>query len=163
MSTISRIAMALLAIVNLFIITSCTRHADYTITRKQVLDLHDKVMAESGRAESEEMQFNTLIKSGLKKIMLNKPGLDTVAAKFQIILLNKTLIAADDQMENWMHTYNNDYKGKTDQETLNYFNTEKFKVAKLDSLYQTTLKSSGDYLKQLNIKPASSMTSGMKM
>ena len=155
--------IALLAICSFIFISACKNKANYTDTRKQVLAMHDKVMADGGKAEGKEMQFDALLKSGLKKIKLSQPLLDTTAARIQIISLNKKLSNADDQMESWMHIYNNDFKGKTDQEILDYFNDQKIKVAKLDSLYQSALKLSDDYLKQLNIKPAAAMASDNKM
>lgn len=156
--------MAVLAICNFIFFSACKNKADYTDTRKQVLAMHDKVMTDGGKAEGKEMQFNALLKSGLKKVKFSQPDLDTAAARKQIISLNKKLSDADDQMENWMHAYNNDFKGKTDQETLNYFNDQKTKVAKLDSLYQSALKLSDDYLKRLNIKPVTAtMERGSKM
>jgi hypothetical protein len=155
MFTISKKGAAmLLAICSFIFISACKNKVDYTDTQKQVLAIHEKVMADGGKAEGKEMQFNALLKSGLKKIKVRQPALDTAAARVQIISLNKKLTDADDQMESWMHAYNNDFKGKTDQETLDYFNDQKARVAKLDSLYQSTLKLSDDYLKQLNIKPA---------
>lgn len=154
---------AVTAICSLIFITSCKNKADYQTARKQVLNLHDKVMADAGKAESNEMQFNALLKSGLKQLKLNQPALDTVAGRTQITALNKELGNADDQMENWMHAYNNDFKGKTDQEALDYFNNEKTKVLKIDSLYKGALKSSDTYLKQLNIKPDTSMHMDSKM
>jgi len=155
--------MASLAVCSLIFISACKNKVDYTDAQKQVLAIHDKVMADGGKAEGKEMQFNALLKSGLKRVKLSQPALDTAAARFQIISLNKRLSDADDQMESWMHAYNNDFKGKTDQETLDYFSDQKTKVVKLDSLYQSALKLSDDYLKQLNIKPATTMAPDNKM
>jgi mannitol-specific phosphotransferase system IIBC component len=165
MFTISKkgTAMASLAICSFMFISACKNKADYTDAQKQVLAIHDKVMADGGRAEGKELQFNALLKSGLKKVKVSHPALDTAAERVQIISLNKKLSDADDQMESWMHAYNNDFKGKTDQETLDYFIDQKTKVAKLDSLYQSALKLSDDYLKQLNIKPTAAMALDHKM
>ena len=165
MFTISKkgAAIALLTVCSFIFISACKNKADYTDTQKQVLAIHDKVMTDGGKAEGNEMQFSGMLKSGLKKIKLSQPALDTAAARVQIVSLNKKLSDADDQMESWMHAYNNDFKGKTDQATLDYFNDQKTKVAKLDSLYQSALKLSDDYLKQLNIKPAAAMAPDSKM
>ena len=153
---------ALTAVFGLQLLISCKQKTDYTQIRKQVLDLHDKVMADGGKAEGDEMQFSTLQKSGLKQLKISQPGLDTAAVGEQILLLNKKLANADDQMENWMHAYNDDFKGKTDQETFDYFSAEKLKVEKLDSIYKDALKPADDYLKKLNIAPDKGM-SKMKM
>jgi len=158
------IITVLLSVCSFVLIISCNNKSDYTITQKQVLTLHDKVMNEAGRAEGNEIQLKSLLKAGFKTAKLNQPNLDTAAVRAQILTLNKNLSYADDQMENWMHAYNNNLKGKTDEETLSYFNSEKVKVEKLDSLYQSALRSAGDYLKQSNVKPEASMASGkMKM
>ncbi|WP_461453109.1 hypothetical protein [Mucilaginibacter sp.] len=147
------------------VISSCKHDADYLAARKQVLDIHDKIMNEDGMAENDEIRFNALLKSGLKQLKLRQAGLDTSLTRIQINALNKKLGYADDQMESWMHAYNNDFKGKTSQETLEYFTAEKIEVLKIDSLYKDVLKASGNYLKQLKIKPDTSvhMDSKMKM
>jgi hypothetical protein len=143
----------LFAAATLMLTVSCKNKTGYQETQKQVLNLHEQVMADGGKAEGYEMQFNALLKSGLKQLKANQPSLDTVAARAQILQLNKKLSSADDQMENWMHAYDNDFKGKTDQQTLNYFTTAKLNVVRIDSLYKDALKPAGDYLKKLNIKP----------
>jgi len=167
MFTISkrRAVIVLTAVSSLIFIASCKNKADYQTPRKEVLELHDKVMADGGKAENKEMQFDSLLKSGLKQLKLNQPALDTAAARTQINALNKQLGNADEQMENWMHAYNNDFKGRTEQETIDYFTAEKGKISKVDSLYKDALKSAGTYLKQLKIKPDTSthMDSKMKM
>lgn len=152
---------ALTAISMLFTV-SCKHQTDYKQVRQQVLDLHDKVMNESGTAQGYMMQFDAILKSGLKTIKISQPTLDTAAVKSQIIALNKTLTDAHDEMDSWMHSYNNDFKGKTDQETITYFTNEKVKLDKLDSHFKEVIKSASDYLKQLNIKPDTHV-SKMKM
>jgi len=160
-----KVIIALTAISSLIYITSCKNKPDYQTERKQVLDLHDRVMTDGGKAENKEMLFDSLLKSGLKQLKLKRPALDTTAATTQIAALNKQLGDADEQMENWMHAYNNDFKGKTDQETMNYFIAEKGKISKVDSLYKEALRSADIYLKDLKIKPDTSahMDSKMKM
>ena len=160
--SIKGVLFALIAVFGLQLLISCKQKTDYTQIKKQVLDLHDKVMADGGRAEADEMQFSTLLKSGLKQLKVSEPRLDTAAAREQMLLLNKQLSNADDQMENWMHAYNDDFKGKTDQETFDYFSAEKTKVEKLDSIYKDALKPADDYLKKLNITPDKGI-SKMKM
>jgi hypothetical protein len=165
MLTISiRDSLIILTIISgLALITACKNKPDYKTARKQVLDLHDKIMNEGGFAENDEIKFDALLKSGLKQLKLKQPTLDTAAARTQITTLNKKLGTGDEQMENWMHAYNNDFKGKTDQETLDYFTSEKAKVLKIDSIYKDALKISGSYLKQLNINPDTSMHMDSKM
>jgi hypothetical protein len=134
-------------------LNSCDNKTHYDKVRKQVLDLHDKVMADGGKAENYEMQFDTLLKSGLKQLKISQPSLDTAVARTQIQILNKNLGNADNQMENWMHAYNNNFKGKSDQETFHYFTAEKLKIAHIDSIYNETIKPAYNYLEKLNIKP----------
>jgi hypothetical protein len=151
------VIITLFAAGSLLLAASCKHTPDYNQVKKQVLDLHDKVMADGGRAEGDEMQFERLLKSGLKQLKIDQPSLDTAAVRAQLLLLNKNLGNADDRMENWMHAYNNEFKGKTDQETLDYFTAEKLKIEKLDSLYKEALKPSADYLKKLNIQADTGM------
>jgi hypothetical protein len=151
------VIITLFAAGSLLFAASCKHTPDYNQMKKQVLDLHDKVMADGGKAEGDEMQFDLLLKSGLKQLKIDQPSLDTAAVRAQLLLLNKKLGNADDRMENWMHVYNNEFKGKTDQETLDYFTAEKLKIEKLDSLYKDALKPSADYLKKLNIKADTGM------
>ena len=155
--------IALAAIYSLMFISSCKNKDDYQVAREKLLQQHDKVMEDSGNAESKEMQFDLLLKSGLKQLKLSQPLLDTAATRAQIIVLNKKLRNADNQMENWMHAYNNDFKGRTDREAFDYYTGEEVKVARLDSVYNQALKLADDYLKKIHIKPDSSLNMDGKM
>lgn len=47
--------------------------SDYNQGRKQILDWQDKVLADGGKAKGDEMQFNALLKSGLKQLKAKQP------------------------------------------------------------------------------------------
>ncbi|MNY82604.1 hypothetical protein D3C86_2248100 [compost metagenome] len=53
---------------------------------------------------------------------------------------------AEDSMNDWMHKFEPDVTGKSNDEAIQYFEAEKAKIATIDSLYKVEIKVSGEYL-----------------
>ncbi|MDN5288525.1 MAG: hypothetical protein JWR38_4799 [Mucilaginibacter sp.] len=130
------------------LLQACNSGPDYKVIRQQVIDVHDKIMGDGEKAMNNKTQLDTL---NLKK---TDQTTDTLIERQQIRLLSKNLATADDQMSDWMHAFKMDFKGKTDAETVSYFNAEKLKVERLDSLYKSAISESDAYLKRFKGKPA---------
>lgn len=145
------------------IISSCKQNADFKAIRKQVLDQHDQIMIDGERAMNNKMKLDTLAMTGLLKIKEMQPALDTAVEQQHIKAITKQLNAADEQMNDWMHNFSADAKGKNDDEATRYFTAEKIKVQQLDSVYKAVLKASGDYLKKFNIRADNAESGHMKM
>lgn len=111
----------------------------------QVMDLHEKVMADGETAMQSKMKFDTLIlkKDSIKTIY---PTLDTSAENKTMRNLSRQIVKADDNMSDWMHNYNPDFTGKTHQQILDYLEQQKKEVAEINAQYKTVIQASNQYL-----------------
>lgn len=141
------------AIVFTCMLQACSNSADYKSTRKEVIDMHDKIMMEEGRAMINKMKLDTLMKVGFKHIAHQQPGIDTVQEKQHISALIGQLEQAGDEMNDWMHAFNPDVEDKTEDQAVEYFKAEKIKLQKLDSLYNKAISESEACLGNYGIKP----------
>jgi hypothetical protein len=155
----NHIAIVCYVLLTGLLLQSCQNQPDYKAVRQQVIDKHDKIMADGERATNNKMKLDTLALSGLKQLKKANSTLDTLAEKQTITSLINKLDDADDKMNDWMHAFKTDVEGKTNKEAVAYFNAEKLKVEQLDSVYKVVLKQTDDYLKKLNIKPDTAMSS----
>ena len=121
------------------------QETDYKVVRDEVMKFHDVVMADHGVIVSNQMKLDTLVKD-LKGLKLKFPEVDTVKEKEIINDLIKDLTIAEDSMNDWMHKFEPDVTGKSNDEAIQYFEAEKAKIATIDSLYKVEIKVSGEYL-----------------
>lgn len=136
-------AMALVALA-----AACSQNKDYKAERDEVMKFHDIVMQDQGVVVGNQMKLDSLMKDlkGLKKL---KPDLDTLKEKKEMVGLIAKLAAADEEMNAWMHQFEPDVTGKSNDVAVKYFQKEKVKIAKIDSLYKQEIKISNDYLTKL--------------
>eukprot|EP01037_Dinobryon_pediforme_P007109 gene7109-7174_t len=119
---------------------ACKNKTDTAALKKEVLTLHDQVMNEDGRAMNDKIALDTV---GKKMPM---PG---DSAK----ILSAQLSKISDTMMDWMHQFDPDQKGKSDDQMFGYLKSQKTQLLKLDSTYKSLLKVSDSYLKKCNVKP----------
>ncbi|MES3018721.1 MAG: hypothetical protein V4721_13120 [Bacteroidota bacterium] len=128
--------------------SACEPAADYKTVRKEVVDEHDKVMLDSERAlENRDRLERFLLK--LDSVKQVKPALDTMKVRKELQTLNKKLNSADLEMETWMKEFDAELGDKSNSEAVAYFNGEKEKLRKMDTLFQKLLTESGEYLRRL--------------
>jgi len=137
------------------IITGCKSEPDYKTVRQEVMDLHDKVMGDGEKAVKNRMVLDTLSRVKLKALKQAKPDLDTTEEKNKINLLIAKLSKADDNMMDWMHNFQPDIEGKSNEQAVKYFQREMIRIKKLDGEYKKAMDESDAYLKKFNLKPAS--------
>ncbi|MEO6523563.1 MAG: hypothetical protein ABIN91_17910 [Mucilaginibacter sp.] len=113
--------IGLLAIV----LTSCqnARNEEKAL-QKEVLDSHDKVMADDEKAMINKMKLDTLIQKA-DSLKINKQT---------ATLLSGKLTAADDAMSDWMKNLNLDNSGKNHDDIMKYWREQHAKVKQVDSL-----------------------------
>jgi hypothetical protein len=128
---------------------SCTSEPDYKVTRQEVLDLHDKIMMDGGKAMGLKMQLDSVPLPHLKE---TNPALDTAAERQKIRGLVQDINNADGRMNDWMHAFDAELTGKSNKQKVDYLNAEKLKVVALDSLYKDVIGRSESYLKQFKLK-----------
>jgi hypothetical protein len=120
----------------------CKPEVNYKTVRQEVIVLHDELMADEDRAMNSKMMLDTL---ALKET--NAKARDSIA-----VLSNKLALASD-EMSNWMEHFRSDVTGKSNAQAVAYFEQEKVKVKKLDSVYKAALTQSEVYLKKFYLKP----------
>lgn len=133
--------MLLLAIVAM----ACTQTGDYKKERDEVMKFHDLVMGDQSVIVNNQMKLDTLLKD-LKGLKTRFPEIDTLKEKATIQTLLKDLTTAEDGMNDWMHKFEPDVTGKSNEESVKYFIAEKAKIKAVDSLYKKEIKSSDAYL-----------------
>jgi len=137
------------ALATTIIFAACQPAADYKTVRDDVMKFHDVVMADHGIIVGNQMKLDTIYNdfTGLK----NKyPEVDTLREKESILALKSELVKAEDAMNDWMHKFEPDITGKSQDEAIAYFQSEKLKIAAIDSLYKRQIKSSNEYLSKFN-------------
>ncbi|MNY35317.1 hypothetical protein D3C86_1697160 [compost metagenome] len=81
----------------------------------------------------------------MKGLKAKYPELDTLKEKETIKVLLNDLTTAEDSMNDWMHKFEPDVTGKSNDESVQYFKAEKVKIQRVDSLYKKEIKSSEAY------------------
>lgn len=125
-----------------FIILSCTD------TKKQEKDLfnevikvHDNVMSKDQLIMINKMQLDTLIKQN------KSPEITAEATQH-----SKALDAADTNMEDWMHNFDAENKGKSHEEIMTYLADQKKKIDAIDSSFNVTVAAASKFIKQNKTK-----------
>ncbi|WP_231424359.1 hypothetical protein [Pedobacter sp. Leaf250] len=113
--------------------------------KKEVLNIHDKLMMDGEKVIKNKMKLESILKSD--KI---KSAKDSLSLAELIFRLNK----ADENMMDWMHFFKDDFKGKTEQEDLDYYKSEMVKIRAVEDGYIKVTGESDSVLKVYNILPA---------
>ena len=127
--------------------SSCKTEPNAEAVRKEVLNIHDKLMIDGEKVVKNKMKLDTLLLSDkLKK------SPDSTAAKQQVSDVIARLNAADEKMMDWMHFFKDDFKGKTEQEDLDYYKSQMIKIRDVEDGYIKVTRESDSVLKVYNIK-----------
>lgn len=105
--------------------------------QKEVLDSHDKVMADDEKAMINKMKLDTLIQKA-DSLKINK---ETATA------LKNKLTNADDAMSDWMKKLNLDNSGKNHDAIMTYWRQEHQQVKQIDSLLVSATDESAAFIK----------------
>jgi PBP1b-binding outer membrane lipoprotein LpoB len=116
------------------------KKAEKSAVMDQVMKVHEKVMEVDGQVIANRMKLDTLLKD------------NTLAAKDTALLLNKKLTAAEDAMEDWMHKFDYEQKGKSDEEVIAYMDGQKKLIMAIDSQLNVAVTESNAFLKKIKSK-----------
>lgn len=130
---------------------SCMQEKDYKVSRDEVMKLHDLVMADQSRIVDNQMKADTLL-GNLSALKIKFPDLDTIAAQDTLRMVSLNLARAEEAMNTWMHEFEPDVTGKSNEQAISYFVAEKLKIASIDSMYKAELKISDAYLNKFRSK-----------
>lgn len=130
------------------LLVACQPKIDNAGLKKEVLALHDTVMAEDGKAMGQKMVIDSLASALPAKYGSVKP-------------LSDSLGKLSEQMMTWMHQFDPEQGEKTDEQMSAYLKDQKKQLVNLDSAYKSLLKSSGRVTGGMH--PAEQPMKGMKM
>ena len=123
------------------ILFGCTnKKTDSKAAFDELIKAHDKVMGADEQLMNNKMQLDTLLKQA------EFTGKDTAK------LLITKLTLADSTMETWMHNFDPDHTGKSDDETLTYMNSQKKQIMTIDSQINAAVTESNKYLHKIKGK-----------
>ncbi|RYD78519.1 MAG: hypothetical protein EOP55_06940 [Sphingobacteriales bacterium] len=130
------------------VLASCNAKPDSSVVKKEVLNIHDKLMMDGEKVVKNRMKLDSILKSD--KIRADE---DSVEVADLISRLNK----ADENMMDWMHFFKDDFKGKTEQEDLDYYKSEMVKIRAVEDGYIKVTRESDSVLKVYNVMPPKKM------
>lgn len=128
---------------------ACSPSNDYLKVREDVMTLHDSVMMKNDRIVNQEMKIDTLLRN-LGRLKSSKPNVDTADVRKNLSALQKELEMAEESMNEWMHRFQPDVEGKSNQEAVTYFTKEAEKIKKIDQLYDEKIKKADTYLSTIS-------------
>lgn len=133
------------------VMQACSSTTDYKEVRTEVLELHDKVMIDSEKAIRSRMKLDTL--SGrMDSLKQALPTLDTAETSQKIASLKSKLDSADENMNTWMRAFEPEVGEQSNDAAVAYFQEEKRKIEKLESVYTEILKESDQFFSDLKQK-----------
>ncbi|OKS85827.1 hypothetical protein [Mucilaginibacter polytrichastri] len=105
-----------------------------------ILATHDKVMAAEDKAMTNKIVIDSLLK--INQFI----PLDSAAQKAAFKTQSANLNAADEAMENWMHKFDPEYKGKSHADVMQYLNNQKKQIMQIDSQLNSSIAQSSQVL-----------------
>jgi hypothetical protein len=142
----NRLNMVLLSLITVLFF-SCKTEPDSKAVRKEVLNIHDKLMIDGEKVVKNKMKLDKILISDQVKL-----ASDSVLKKQKINDLITRLNAADEKMMDWMHFFKDDFKGKTEQEDLDYYKTEMVKIRAVEDGYIKVTRESDSLIKAYQVK-----------
>ncbi len=130
---------------------SCTQEQDYKSIRKEVVAIHDHLMADAETAVDYQEQLDSLF---LQSFPMSAGQTDTVAAKVEIEAAIAALKAADEKMMDWMNQFNPDVEGKSKEESILYFREQMTGILVLESSYKQAMLTAEQLLLKYGLKPS---------
>lgn len=131
----------LFLIISLAII-SCSTQPDSKAIRKEVLNIHDKLMVDGEKVITNKMKLDSVLK--FHKLMSK---VDSYNLSYLISRLNK----ADENMMDWMHFFKADFKGKNEQEDLEYYKSEMIRIRAVEDSFIKVTRESDSVLKKYKV------------
>ncbi|RBQ07680.1 hypothetical protein [Pedobacter miscanthi] len=126
---------------------ACKTEPDSKAVRKEVLNIHDKLMIDGEKVVKNKMKLDKILISDQVKM-----ATDSTQQKQKISDLINRLNAADEKMMDWMHFFKDDFKGKTEQEDLDYYKAEMVKIRAVEDAYIKVTRESDSLIKVYQVK-----------
>ena len=126
---------------------SCKTEPDAKAVRQEVLNIHDKLMVDGEKVVKNKMKLDKILTSDQVKL-----AQDSLLQKQKISDLITKLNAADEKMMDWMHFFKDDFKGKTEQEDLDYYKSEMVKIRAVEDSYIKVTRESDSLINGYQVK-----------
>jgi len=123
----------------------CTQTVNYKTERDEVMKFHDVVMEDQGVLVDNQMKLDSMLRD-MPAVKQKFPALDTAKERVVMKIALESLTHAEGLMNDWMHKFEPDVTGKSNEAAVAYFKAERKKIAKIDSLYKGQIKASNLYL-----------------
>lgn len=123
------------------VFAGCKSNPDSTAVKKEVLNIHDKLMVDGEKVIKNRMKLDTLLMIKRKEASADTSSL--------IAIINK-LNRADESMMDWMHFFKDDFKGKNEVEDLAYYQSQMIKIREVEDSFIKVTKESDSVLKKIN-------------
>lgn len=127
----------------LLFFAACKTEPDANAVKKEVLNIHDKLIMDGEKVVKNRIKLDSILKSGKIK---------SVEDSLKMANLINQLNKADERMMDWMHFFKDDFKGKNEQENMAYYKSQMIKVRAIEDQYIQVTKLSDSVLKIYNIK-----------
>lgn len=138
------ITLAFCTIVLLF--AACKTEPNSKVIKQEVLNIHDKLMIDGEKVIKNRMKLDSLLLS------------ETSSEPRQVISnLIERLNKADESMMDWMHFFKDDFKGKNEQEDLDYYKKQMVKIRAIEDNYIKVTRESDSVIKIYTINPVETM------
>jgi len=128
-------------------VIACTQQVNYKSERDEVMKFHDIVMEDHNKLLDNQVKLDEMLKH-LSLLKQNFPAVDTLKEKIAMKEVLTRLNHTEDLMNDWMHKFEPDVTGKSNEDAVKYFKGERVKIGRIDSIYKAEVKSSDAYLAQ---------------
>jgi len=106
--------------------------------QQTVIAAHDSVMADMNTLMEKKIQLNFIL-AHLDSLKTKNISLDTAKIHTDITQVKTELAAADDEMMAWMHNFNPDYTGKSQDEIISYLHGQKEKISSVEKSFKKVI------------------------
>lgn len=126
------------------ILVACKTEPDAKAIRKEVLNIHDKLMVDGQKLMRNKMQLDTILLNEKAKSLPDSSKLADLISR-----LNQ----ADEKMMDWMHFFKADFKGKTAEDDMAYYKSQMIKIRAVEDEYINVIRASDSALKSHQVIP----------
>ncbi|HEY8782816.1 MAG TPA: hypothetical protein VIM16_14425 [Mucilaginibacter sp.] len=125
-----------------FALLGCTdKKAQEKAALDDVINVHDKVMGADEQLMNNKLLLDSMVKHN-----------STANIKDSVHMYLNKVNMADSAMSTWMHNFDPDHTGKSDEETMAYMQSQKKEIMAIDSQINAAIAESNKYLIKMKMK-----------
>lgn len=124
---------------------ACQPKETINSVKDETMKLHDQVMEDHGKIIANQMKIDTLLRDFVD-LKSKFPSIDTANEKKELTKIKANLEVAEERMNDWMHQFDGNFMDASEEKVMNYYKSERIKIAEIDQLYKKEIKQSDSYL-----------------